>query len=174
MGHIKSEKKIRELVETNQFSAHQLRKDAIIIDKNLALSCAVQNSSGLMSHLSAKLRNDKDVVAAMVSNAPTVYLLAGNFADDEDITRLAVQRKGILLMAASKRLADNKNIVKIAVKNDALALLYASDRLKEDPELLQIAVQNDLKEKLEEAISNITPWITSEMICMRAILVSYC
>ena len=50
----------------------------------------------------------------------------------EEVVKLAVSNKGIILKYVSFRLRDNKEIAEIAIKQDKTAYHYLSQRLKQD------------------------------------------
>ena len=65
------------------------------------------------------------------------------FRDNKDIVTTAVQRDGMSLKYASKRLQDDYDVVLAAVQKNGIALRYASDRLKDDRKIVMATVTQD-------------------------------
>ena len=100
-------------------------------------------SKGLLEHASARLRNDKDVVTAAVTNCG--YALehaSARLRNDKKVVLAAVRSYGKSIRYASARLRENKDVVLAAVTNCGYALRYASVGLCENKEVVTAAVRS--------------------------------
>ena len=96
--------------------------------------------------ISKKLKNDKDVVLAAVTQSGCGYFLqyaSQQLKKNKEVVLTAVQQSGLALQYASKEIRNNKEVVLAAVQEYVGALEYASDTLKNDKEVVLTAVQQD-------------------------------
>jgi len=91
--------------------------DRLKDDREFMLFVAKQGNRWMMEHLSRRLLNDEDVVAA------------------------AAGQNGDALNYAPADMKDNEKVVMAAVKENGSALYYASDRLKRNEKVVMAAVE---------------------------------
>lgn len=102
------------------------------------------NDSAFLSCLSTDLRDDKDVVLAVIKkNGYALQYASKRLRDNELIVLEAVSDYGLVLSFVSDRLKDNKDIVMAAVNDCGNSIEYASKKLRNDKDIALIALKND-------------------------------
>ena len=107
------------------------------------------NERGLYN-ASEKLKDDKEVVMAAVSNQihkegdyPSLYHASEKLKADKEVIMAAVNKNGLALRYASDELKDDKEAVMTAISNNGVALQYASEKLKKEEEIVKTAISNN-------------------------------
>jgi hypothetical protein len=70
------------------------------------------------------------VTSAIANNPWALEFASIRLKDDYDVVLAVVSRYGIMLKYASGRLRDHQVLVEAAVRNNSRAIMYASDRLR--------------------------------------------
>ena len=120
-------------------------------DKTIALKMIKKfKNLNLYRLLSKDLRNDKDIIIALLNNNPNFYeKLSDEIRSDFDIFLVVLNSKKldrnfIPLKYADENIKNNKDLVFLSINRNSSSFEYASDKLKKDAEVVLYAVNYNL------------------------------
>lgn len=115
-----------------------------ILDDFCVALRAVSSDGGALRHLSARLRNNPNVVRVAVSQDGNVLRWANKrFRKNREVVLRAVRQDGLALAWASEELQDDREVVRAALYQNGFALEYADEDLQDERDLVLIAVDQN-------------------------------
>jgi len=115
-------------------------------DKDIVLKVVGGYGDAIM-HVSDRLRDNREVVLAAVTNPHYEFLLqfiSDRLKLDDEIIHLSLKNSEYTIENASEDIRDNKKIALEAVKMQGFVFKSLSERLKNDKEVALIAIKQDL------------------------------
>ena len=92
-------------------------------------------------HLPPSAREAKEIALAAVRQDPKNLFFTSQMRDDFDVVKEAVERDGMMLAYASKRLRYKKELAELAVRQTGKAFLLLPKELRKSPKLLRLALE---------------------------------
>ena len=92
-------------------------------------------------HLPPSVRETKKVALAAVRQDPKNLFFTSQMRDDYDAVKGAVERDGMMLAYASKRLRYKKELAELAVRQTGKAFSLLPKELRKSPKLLRLALE---------------------------------
>ena len=94
-------------------------------------------------HLPPSAREAKEIALAAVRQDPKNLFFTSQMRDDYDVVKEAVERDGMMLAYASKRLRYKKELAELAVRQTGKAFSLLPKELRKSPKLLRLALETD-------------------------------
>ena len=92
-------------------------------------------------HLPPSARETKEIALAAVKVDPKNLFFVSLLRDDYDVVKEDVERDGMMLAYASKRLRYKKELAELAVRQTGKAFLLLPKELRKSPKLLRLALE---------------------------------